>query len=314
MANIFLLIQEKVRTIIDNIKSNKVTAGLIGLVAILLLGGIIGLMVLTAPDLEKLPVEEVELDFDPQGPYAILNPRSDGNALVLNLFRVSEYKKINYELVYSSLGSAADEAAGPVDRGATGLVETKDKKNEYRQEILFGTCSQGFTSGNEHCIFDKGVENGTLALKIEKTPQRGDKKRVIYKMLTTWHLQRPDVSLGEISSGDAHFVYKTDSPREELSTTAYSIVNDLTGAPKLPEGKQVTGKVYALNVPNTRNLPKGMVTIELSDDAPQDAKIYRYIEGQNKWMELDTKTEGSMLKAESESGGIFAVLINNDQS
>ena len=37
----------------------------------------------------NLPVQEVDLSFQADGPYALLIPRRDGNALNLNIFRVS---------------------------------------------------------------------------------------------------------------------------------------------------------------------------------------------------------------------------------
>lgn len=252
------------------------------------------------------PLEEVDLPFDPEGPYAQLLPRRDGHALVLNILRVSSYESIAYELSYQSQGSSADEELGLVDRGVAGTVNTKDKSSEYSQEILFGTCSQGFTQGASHCVFDKGVENGTLTLKIKKP-----RERKLYKMITTWHLQQPDVALGVITSADGHFTYRTGASKQELTISSWTIVNDLTGVPKLPQEKSVLGKVYSFNVPLAKTFPKGEVTLELSDPPPADAKLARFIEAKNSWEILDTKTEGSKLKAKAEGAGIFAVLVNS---
>lgn len=249
-------------------------------------------------------LEEVALPFDPEGPYALLLPRRDGHALILNILRVSSYESISYELSYQSQGLSADEGLGPIDRGVTGTVDTKAKFSEYSQEILFGTCSQGFTFGAGHCVFDKGVENGTLTLKIKKP-----KEDKLYKMITTWHLQQPDVALGVITSGDGHFTYRTGASREELTIVGWSIVNDLSGVPKLPQEKSVLGKVYSFNVPLAKTFPKGDVNIELADPPPTDAKIARFVEAKNSWEELDTKIEGSKLKAKAGGAGIFAVLI-----
>ena len=132
-------------------------------------------------------------------------------------------------------------------------------------------------------------------------------------MKADWHLQKPDVALGKLTSADSHFTYETKADKEQLTLAAFSITHDLTGAPKFPEGKTYLGKVYTLNLPNTRDIPGGKVAIELVEDAPSDAKISRYIESDNKWEELDTKVSGSKLEANSNGGGIFSVLINSSK-
>lgn len=302
---------------LQNISQNRLTLGLIFLVILLLVGGFFAYQKLVI-EKNQLPPEEVDLNFDPEGPYALLSPRRDGNALILNLKRTSSYDAITYELAYSSLKDEVvagedpklkkkntqpktDEgdsgsAGGYIDRGVQGTIDANQKKGEYEQEILFGTCSKNV------CKYDKGVENGTLTLHIRK----GDKA---YRMVTQWHLQKPDVALGILTSGDEHFIYKTGAKREDLTITGFVITNDLTGLPKLPENKQVMGKVYSLNPPVAKSLPIGEVTVELAKNASSDAKIFRFDETQNKWQELDTKISGSKLTANSDGAGIFAVLI-----
>lgn len=251
-------------------------------------------------------VEEVDLSFDAEGPYALLYPRRDGNALVLNLKRTSTYDSITYELAYTSnpdettvTGNKISEdgdsqkTTGSIDRGVMGTIDTKEKKGEYEQEILFGTCSKNV------CKYDQGVENGTLTLHIKKGNSA-------YRMITQWHLQKPDVALGNLTSGDEHLVYKVDGDRQALSNIGFSIVNDLTGAPKLPSGKTITGKVYSLNVPIAKQLGSGSVSLELADNPPFGAKIYRY---DTEWKELETKIEGSKLSSSASGSGIFAVLV-----
>lgn len=271
------------------------------LVLVFILGGLslTGFKFFNGPEPE-LPVQEVDLPFDPEGPYALLTPRNDGNASMLNITRVASYDSISYELAYQSEG---------IDRGVQGNLDAKGKKGEYSQEILFGTCSQGFTTGAAHCVFDKNVENGTLTLKIKKPTQKDDKFVTVYKMVTTWHLQKPDVSLGVIISGDGHFTYKTAAKREDLAFIGWSVVNDLSGAPKLPEGKKILGKVYAFNLPTAKKFLKGEIAIELIDSPPQDVTIARYVESENNWEMLETKVSGNKLTAPTDGAGIFAVLI-----
>lgn len=292
--------------------SNKFNLGLV-IVLILILGGI-GFAVnkFFAVNPADLPTEEIDLSFNPEGPYAILEPRRDGNAINLNIFRVAAYESINYELAYQSSGSTADEGIGSVDRGVQGTIEPKDKKSEYKQEILFGTCSKGDTFSPLHCVFDKNVENGTLILNIKKPYKKGDKTNVIYKMVTAWHLQKPDVALGIITSADNHFQYKTKASEDELSIVGFTIVNDVTGAPKLPQGKKVLGKAYAMNLSTAKAFPSGELIIELIDNAPEGAQIGRYNESANSWGLLETKIEGSKLMAIVPGAGIFAVFINSD--
>lgn len=283
-----------------NFFSNRVNV----ILTVVLLVILIGVGGLSYKFLSKSPTpkafEEVELQFDPEGPYAILEPRRDGNAIVLNFRRVASYDAFSYEIVYESEG---------IDRGAGSLdtyIELKDKKSEYSQEILFGTCSKGDTFSTLHCVFDKNVENGTLSLNI-----RDSKNGKIYKMVARWHLQKPDVALGVITSADGNFTYKSEAKKDELSLVGYTLVNELTGVPKLPDGKRVFGKVYALNIPTARNLPKGIVSMETAENPLSSAKVYRYLESENSWKELNTKVEGSKLTAPAEGAGIFAVLVDS---
>ena len=285
---------------------HKVTVILVATLLILLVGGNWAYQQFSS---SNVAFEEVDLIFDPEGPYALTLPRRDGNALVLNLKRTSSYDAISYELAYTSRadetvvqgskildeGESGDLGnSGGIDRGVVGTIDTGQRKGEYEQEILFGTCSKNV------CKYDKGVENGTLTLKITK----GKK---IFRMVTQWHLQRPDVALGTLSSLDGHFTYKIDVEREALSNVGYSIINDLTGVPKLPSEKQVLGKVYSLNVPIAKSLPSGAVSLELAENPPEEAKLYTH-DG-SKWEELDTKIDGSKLSAKASGAGIFAVLI-----
>lgn len=256
------------------------------------------------------PVIEVDLAFDGEGPYALLFPRRDGNAVVLNIKRTSSYDSISYDLAYISnaLETAisgtkvldegeGESSGGSIDRGVSGTIETKEKKGEYEQEILFGTCSKNV------CKYDKGVENGTLTLHIKKG-------KLAYRMITQWHLQKPDVALGVLTSGDGHFHYKIDADRTALSNVGFSIINDLTGVPKLPSGKVVTGKVYSLNAPIAKELPAGDVTLELAENPGSEAKIYKFNHNKSEWEALETKVNGSEFSGRASGAGIFAVLIN----
>lgn len=288
--------------------AHKVTVILAIALAALLFGGAVFLQKINSAN--NANVEEVDLFFDAEGPYAILSPRRDGNALILNLKRTAFYDSITYELAYTSqadetaisgAGKILDEGdssnAGSIDRGVVGTIDTKEKKGEYEQEILFGTCSKNV------CKYDKGVENGTLTLRIKKDDKA-------YRMVTQWHLQKPDVALGSLTSGDGHLIYKLDKERQELASIGFTIANDLTGVPKLPSGKIVFGKVYSLNVPIAKSLPAGLVVLESAENPPPGAKLVRYDEGQNKWVEIDVKPEGSKFTGKADSGGIFAVLVS----
>lgn len=281
------------------------------LIVILILLGILGYSGFQKISSQQAgPVIEVDLAFDGEGPYALLFPRRDGNAVVLNIKRTSSYDSISYDLAYISnaLETAisgtkvldegeGESSGGSIDRGVSGTIETKEKKGEYEQEILFGTCSKNV------CKYDKGVENGTLTLHIKKG-------KLAYRMITQWHLQKPDVALGVLTSGDGHFHYKIDADRTVLSNAGFSIVNDLTGVPKLPSGKIVTGKVYSLNAPIAKELPAGDVTLELAENPSSEAKLYKFNGSKSEWEELETKVDGSKFQGKASGAGIFAVLIN----
>lgn len=291
---------KQISVVLDKLKvffSNRTNALLVGALVLIILGAFFAFSRLSSntPTLNAI-LNEVTLDFDPEGPYALLLPRKDGNALVLNIKRVSAYDRISYEMTYQSDG---------IDRGVQGTIDIKDKKSEYSQEILFGTCSTVDTFNIAHCAFDKNVENGTLILKIQEGT-------TLYIMNTAWHFEKPDVELGKVDSADGHFTYTTNSSTQDLVNVGFTIINDLTGLPKLPEGKQVVGKVYALNVPVAKTFPAGDLKIELAEEPGEGVQIGRYNEGKNEWELLETSVDGSSVAATSPEGGIFAVLV--DQS
>jgi hypothetical protein len=332
---------DKLKVFFNNRTNLILTAGL----AVLVIAAIWGGVSIFGKKLQG-PLQDVDLAFNPTGPYALLSPRRDGNAINLDITRVGEYDAISYELAYQSVNpdasASADEGGGQatINRGVTGDIKTDNKQNEYKQEILFGTCSRGNTMDPLHCVFDTGVENGTLTLHIVKGNIR-------YNMATTWHFQKPDVALGVLTSADSHFKYvvqgasesanlatpaptpvkiavktpKTtpapivgsgfpDDLRQKLSLVGYSLINDLSGVPKLPNGKEVSGKVYALNVPDGKDFLGGMVTIELADNPPANAKIGFFKVDGDSWQMLDTTINGSTLTAPAPNAGIFAVLID----
>lgn len=267
--------------------SNKLNILLVTIVVLLLTGGFFAYQKFFTSNDQQENVQEVDLNFDPEGPYALLFPRRDGNALVLNIKRTGSYDSIKYELSYNSEG---------IDRGASGDINTKEKRGEYEQEILFGSCSTG-----GKCVFDKDVENGTLIFHIRKG-------REAYRMVSQWHFQKPDLALGVLTSGDTHFSYKINASQEDLSLIKFTIVNDLSSAPKLPSDKSVTGKVYAVHAPLAKEIPAGTVSIELAENPPAGSKIAQFNEVENKWVEYETQISDSKLTAEVSGGGIFTVL------
>ncbi len=281
----------------EKIKQNKVTLILIGVALLVLILGFVGYQKFIAGSKEnsKIATDEVDLTFDPEGPYALLVPRRDGNAMNVNLIRTSSYEGISYELAYSD--------ADGIDRGVTGQINVEKGKSEYNQEVLFGTCSKNV------CKYDKGVENGTLTLHIQKGSEK-------YRMITQWHLQNTATSSGKLTSGDEHFSYQlakvpTQTKNNKISDEdfgIFTIINDLTGAPKLPNDKDISSKVYTLNVPAAKTLESGTVMVELASTPKEGSKIVRWNESGNKWDELETKTEGSKLSAPAQQGGIFTVL------
>ncbi len=280
-------------------KTNLILFSILAL--IILIGSFFGIKLISKNQASSLEqIEEIELAFDPEGAYALLVPRKDGKAIYLELKRIGSYDSFSYQLSYTDQEGIGRGAGDPntwikVDKG----------KSEYEQLILLGSCSQGFTSGDAHCVFDKGVENGNLILKMRTSNKA-------YVMKTTWHLQKPDIALGLINSVDGHFSYKTSASRENLTVVGFTIVNDLSAAPKLPEGKKILGKVYALNLPTAKDFSSGQVSLELIDNPPSGATLARYVESKNSWEILDTKTAlGNKFSATSDGEGIFTVLIDS---
>ncbi|MBI3485799.1 hypothetical protein HY025_02535 [Candidatus Daviesbacteria bacterium] len=292
----------------DFFLQHKITVFLILGVLVLVIGGFFAYKkFIPAPKVEEV-VEEHELSFDPAGAYALLIPRRDGHAINLDVKRVSDYSSFSYQITYSD-DKGIDRGAGSLDT----WINIKDGQNEFTQEILFGTCSKGDTSDPLHCVFDTGVENGTLELHFKHITKVNSRlnKADVYKLTIPWHFQKPDVALGKLISPDTHFKYTILGSNSDLSVVGFSDINDLSGSPKLPSNKQVLGKVYALSIPLAKVLPKGTVSIELSDKPSLSAKIAEYVESQNDWKILDTKISGSTLTTGADGAGIFAVFIDS---
>ncbi len=293
-------VQAQLKKFQQKINNNRLTSGLVfGILLVLLIGGFFVFNTLNKPKPVVL-LPDIDLVFQADGPYAVLTPRRDGNALELDIQRIAEYDAFAYQIIYTD-GQGIERGAGSLDT----WIPIKDKKADYAQEILLGTCSQGFTTAGPHCTFDVGVENGTLVLRFKKGNQP-------YKLLTEWHLQKPDVALGTLTSGDSHFTYLVKAERPDLALIGFSDINDLTGVPKLPDGKKVLGKVYSLTTPAAIDLKPGQISLETAETPPSDAKINRYSQKDNKWEELDTKISGSKLTASASGGGIFAILVNQN--
>jgi len=272
----------------QNLINNKLNFILLGVIALLIVGGFFASRAVIARFSPSEPIKEIDLSFDPEGPYALLYPRRDGNALILNIKRTASYDQIKYDLVYNALG---------IDRAASGEINTKEKKGEYEQEILFGSCSTG-----GKCVYDEGVENGTLTLHI----RRG---RQAFRMITQWRLQQPDVALGVLTSGDNHLTYNISTNSADLALIKYTIIHDLTGAPKLPSDKEILGKVYSINTPLAKVLSPGLLTIELVENPPETGKIARFDESSNSWILCETETSSNKISASLETGGIFATFV-----
>lgn len=292
--------------------NSKLNIALVLVLVILVVGGGVAIAKLMKPVKIVLPIEEVAMSFDPNGPYAILEPRRDGNAIILNIKRVSGYEKITYELAYQSNLSdeeQGDGGSGSVERGVQGEIQNVDgSKSEYSQEILFGTCSKGDTFSTLHCVFDTGVEFGTLTLRIYQKPAKDAKVQIVDKFVIPWRLQKPDVALGKIFSADNHFGYVTKASRGDLVNIGFTIVQDLSGAPKLDDGLEFLGKVYALNVPTAKQFPTGGVTMEIAENIPDGAVIVQYSNQDNKWERLKSTISKSTIQAEASDAGIFAIV------
>ena len=287
-----------VNKILSWARANRLTAALlVGVLVIVIGGGVVVTKLLSAPKGPLPDLPEIEITFDPEGPYAVLTPRNDGHALTVSLKRISGYDQFSYSIAYT------DDQGIPRGAGDESTWIPLNGKSEFNQEILFGTCSKNV------CKYDNGVENGTLVLHIKKANQP-------YKMSTLWHLQKPEVALGVLTSGDGHFTYDLKLSKAQLagdtsslSLPSFTLIHELTGAPKLPNNKKAEGKVYIVNTPDAKALPQGDVVIESADKPSQNAKINLYSEKDNAWKELETSASGSStLKATTQTGGIFAIL------
>ncbi len=282
----------------EKIKQHKTTI-ILGLVILaVLVGGYFTFKSISASAQKKaqaeLPDQIINVTFDPEGPYATILPRNDGDAIDLSIQRIKDFDSFSYMLDYQD--------GGGIERGAgvlTTWVKIDQGKTSFDQELLFGSCSKNV------CKYDTGVENGTLTFQLKKA-------NIISKINTDWHLQQPDLAKGILTSGDNHFTYTVDKLKlKDISLVKFTIIYDLSGAPKLPNGKSVLGKIYALSTPVSKILPTGVVTIELPDNPPTDAKINQYDDLSGTWKELDTKSDKNKLTAPSTGAGIFAVLVNS---
>lgn len=276
---------------VNKLVQNKLNLVLAGALILILIGGYFAYNQLFAGSQNQGNVQDIDLTFESEGSYALLVPRRDGNAMILTLSRIAGYDGFSYQLAYT------DEEG--ISRGVGDLdtwINFDKGSGEYKQEILFGTCSRNV------CKYDKGVENGTLTLRLKK----GNKA---YKFDTLWHLQKADLALGKISSGDAHMNVSLDPKKSNLELLGYTIVNDLTGAPKLPDSKKVLGRVYAVNLSSSQDFPEAIVSIDLADAPPVGAQIGIYSDRNNQWNLLETKIEDRKLTATTKYMGIVTVFV-----
>ena len=133
-------------------------------------------------------------------PYVTLTPRTDGREFTIEISRIKNAQKIEYELVYLS---------NDLSRGVIGSVDVKGKEKISRN-LLLGTCSKNV------CRYDENVTEGTLTVRFRSSEG-------VRKFTSDFHLQRGDEIL---SSLDEQF-----SLRGRFSRNTYYLTMETIGLP-----------------------------------------------------------------------------------
>jgi len=189
-------------------------------------------------------------------PYVTLTPRADGREFTLEIARIKNAKKIEYELVYLSQG---------LSRGVVGTVDLKGE-SEISRKLLLGTCSRNV------CKYDEGVEEGTLTLRF-RDPNG------VRKFVSDFHLQQGE---DRLSSKDGNFTLEG-----KLSADTFYITMATIGLPQEIKEKMVGGP-YGIFASGSKVVKNGAVGLTLSEEST-GAKLYSW-QGTS-WQEETDKFE-----------------------
>lgn len=166
-------------------------------------------------------------------PYVSLTPRTDGKELTLEISRLKNVDKVEYELMYLS---------NDLSRGVIGTIDLKGDTSVERK-LLLGSCSKNV------CKYDENVSEGSLTLRL-RSPE-GTQKYTSDFVITKGG--------DEIISKDEKFKISF-----KLSVSAYYIAMSTIGLPGDIEG-EVVGEPYGVFSSGSIAAKNGEVSIA-SDD------------------------------------------------
>lgn len=209
-------------------------------------------------------------------PYVILTPRADGREFTLQIFRIKNAQKIEYELVYLTKG---------LSRGVIGSINLEGE-SQISRKLLLGTCSRGV------CKYDENVTEGTLTLRF-----RGSDG--VRKFVSDFHLQQGEE---ELTSLDDKFRLKG-----KLSSEIFYLTMSTIGLPEEIEGELVSGP-YGAFITGSEVVRNGKVTLVLSEEKPS-VKLYAW--DSRNWEEVKgVEIKEKTITAEVENLGTFITVAS----
>lgn len=200
-------------------------------------------------------------------PYVSLTPGYLGRELNLEITRIKNAKTVEYELTYLSKG---------LSRGVIGSVDVQDKSS-ISKKLTLGSCS------GKTCVYDEGVEGGTLTLKFRQGAQ-------VRKFTSNFVLNK---GLDKIATGDGNFQIEKVSTAKGVSTNFYVVMATIG----LPQGKDnALSEPYGVFSDN-KNIGSAKVTIFLNKE---DAKAKLFSWDGKEWMSegKNFETDGKAVSAE----------------
>lgn len=233
---------------------------------------------------ETKPISDIEIA---NRPYVTLTPTATGAEIIISMENMTDFDNIEYELTY--LADNPQIPGEKIKRGATGVdIDTKSAK--YKKSILLGTASRGVSNP------DKGIEDGRLILHLFKGSTE-------YQSETPWYLLEAGLSTKEVATPSGELAVTLPS----LTKDYFILLAETVGVP--PNGefniKNVQLPVYGIFSIIPKFTPQAELSIKTTTN---DAQIHAFNLQEEKWSEVETVSNGSMLSAKIDNFATFVIV------
>jgi len=223
------------------------------------------------------------LDFSLNNPLVLAYPRSDGNAVILEISKLNGINKVSYEMIYQTKTQQEGTLGTP--------IVLKSGETSIKRELLFGTCSKNV------CRYHEGVESGSLSIKFAKIEGPQDEWRADFKIETT-------AAGKKLTSMDNNFSLEMPGAPKSL----YVITSSVSSLPAPIEGKTVADQPYGVFPASPLIMKNMIVSIKVKNPDPA-MKIYGWNEDKLEWINYDGEmdSEKQLITAKVDRLTIFAV-------